>query len=231
MKQFNQITLGISDRSFGSIKEKGIIHSLNLKKFLTQVEIKTDKVVFPRQVHGNKIHEVYDNSLQIVPNADGLITRQKQVFIAVATADCLPVFFYDLKKSYVGVLHAGYKGILKGIIEKMVDLFLQKGSSKQDINVGIGPGIGVCCYDIPKEREFRFRKRFPKLNGFIKYENDKVFLNLKEIARQIITNKGIPERNLEILPYCTKCYNKIFYSYRGDSRETFGEFVSVIGIK
>ena len=52
--------------------------------------------------------------------ADAIITDQKNLPIAVLTADCVPILLYDRKKKIIAAIHAGWKGALKGIIQKVI---------------------------------------------------------------------------------------------------------------
>jgi len=162
-----------------------------------------------------------------IPKADGLITSRKNVFLGVVTADCLPVIFYDKKSEIVGIVHAGYKGILKGILKNMVLSFKKLGSDTKNILVAIGPSIGVCCYDVSIERVEMFVNAFEGIKTH-KIRNGKYFLDLKNIAKQSLISEGVSENNIEVSNICTKDYIKDFFSFRGEGR-IVGEFVTIVG--
>ena len=71
--------------------------------------------------------------------ADGAVTDQKNIILAIRTADCAPILFYDSNHQVIGVAHAGWRGALRGIIENTLDLMLSHGAKKQDIVAAIGP--------------------------------------------------------------------------------------------
>ena len=64
--------------------------------------------------------------------ADAIITNQKKFPIAVLTADCVPILFYD-KKKMIAAIHAGWKGAFKGIISKVIKFMIKKGSKTKNI--------------------------------------------------------------------------------------------------
>ncbi len=223
-----QIICAVSTRYFGSIKIKNKIYRKNLEKFAKVLGINAKNILFPNQVHGSKIRFVKNLGIDIAAT-DGLITDKKNLFLGIVTADCLPICFWDSQKSLVGIVHAGYKGILKGIVERLVNGFKSLGSSVGNIKVAIGPAIGACCYNVSFDRIRMFRDKYPNLKTYQK-KDGKDFLDLKNIVFQILTKEGIKRNNIEMAPLCTKCNIQTFFSYRGDTKETFGEFATVIGM-
>jgi len=175
--------------------------------------------------------------LAYILNADGLITNKKNVFLCIVTADCLPVIFYDEKMGIVGIAHVGYKGILKGILKNMVLGFKKMRSDTKDILVGIGPAIGVCCYDVSYERIKMFDNLLnadgdsgqARMTNLYQLRKGKYFLDLKNIAKQIFISEGILEKNIEVSDICTKDNIKEFFSFRGEGPKNFGEFATIVG--
>jgi YfiH family protein len=248
-----KLTHGVSTKFFGSIKNNGIINKKNLKGFLNALGVDIKTVVFPEQVHGSRVVVIptsvegsrttsfgeRDSSTTLgmtggakivhIPNADGLITNKKNVFIGIVTADCLPVIFYDGKKSIVGIAHAGYKGLLSGVLPKMLKAMKKMGADVKDMKVAIGPAIGVCCYEVYQERIKMFDNVFKGIEAY-QIRDGKYFLDLKNIARQILTLDGIQQKNIEVSDICTKDNVKNFYSFRGEGPKNFGEFATIVGI-
>ena len=230
LSSFSQLVHGISTRKYGSIKQKGVVFTDNLENFLDAFSPPFCEVVFTRQVHGKDVLSVTNAPDKVLDNADGLITTSPGFFIGIATADCLPILFFDTKQQRIAVIHAGYKGILKGIIEETLTLYKEKGSDPTDILVGIGPGIGVCCYNVPQYRVVDFEQTYSFEEMYEKRDGE-YFLDLKNIARAILNKHGVSASHIETVPFCTKCDNNLFFSFRGDTKETFGEFATIIGLR
>lgn len=224
------IVHGISTRKFGLMKKGGMINYGNFVKFADILRINNDKTVFMKQVHGNKVKIVKNAAEKIINNVDGIITSKKRVFLCVVTADCLPIVFYDPKNQIVGALHAGYRGILSGILEKMFSIFKKLGCLEKDIVVGVGPSIRKCCYSVNFQRIKKFEERFPDFRGIYQYREGEYYLSLENVALKVLLKLGFKKENIEVSPICTKSNVDRFYSYRGDTKKTFGEFVTVIGM-
>lgn len=80
-------------------------------------------VVKPTQKHTNHVVEIITGS-EDLDAYDGLYTKQKDITLAIGTSDCAPICF--ISKNQIGILHAGWRGALSGIIEKMLEFFSEK---------------------------------------------------------------------------------------------------------
>ena len=112
------------------------------------------KLVFANQIHSNIVRVVTDKdclgslSHRDYPECDGLVTNTPGVAIAVFTADCTPILYYDPVTGAVGAAHAGWRGTAAGIAEKTVEAMVSAfGCDPKNIRAAIGPNIGVCCFE------------------------------------------------------------------------------------
>lgn len=71
--------------------------------------------------------------------ADGAVTDKEGIILAIRTADCAPILFYDAEHQIIGAAHAGWRGALRGIIENTLDLMLSLGAEKNKIAAAVGP--------------------------------------------------------------------------------------------
>lgn len=197
---------GISTRNFGSMKNTdNTINRNNLEKFLAALSLPKWGICM-EQVHGNTVTTVLDNEKLLIESTDGLITNKKNIPLCVATADCLPILFFDAKKEAIGVVHGGRRGLEAGIVENIVKEFVRQfGSNPKDIIVGIGPGIEKNCYEI-----------------------DGYFLDIYKKAVDSLLSSGVLATNIESLDICTKD-SQDFYSYRkGDDTNRFVSVISLV---
>jgi YfiH family protein len=88
---------------------------------------------------------------------DGLMTDEPGVLLGVQTADCFPILIADTRRRAVAAFHAGWRGTLKGIVERGVGSMRKEfGSQPEDLTAAIGPGIGNCCFTVGPEVEALF---------------------------------------------------------------------------
>ncbi|TPG62717.1 polyphenol oxidase family protein [Ewingella americana] len=99
-----------------------------------------------KQVHGVRIVDVVEPA-QESGEADGFYTALPGILLTVFSADCLPVIFCRKDGKRVGVIHAGWRGLKAGIIEKMAERINQDGSTANWV-ASVGPSAHPCCYEV-----------------------------------------------------------------------------------
>lgn len=227
--KYKNIAYGISSKACGSMKKNSADTNREaLSQFAGSFGI-TDNVVCMRQIHSGNVTIIDDASDLQISETDSLLTDKKHIPLAVLTADCLPLLFYDPKKNVIAATHAGYKGLLNHIIENTIHRFISDfKSDPKNIIVGIGPSIERDCYEVGEERIEKFKKVYPKFKKIYKEQDGKFYLDLRSIARQCLVKEGILEEHIEIMNICTKC-DPNFYSYRGgDGNNRFVSIISLI---
>jgi YfiH family protein len=162
---------------------------------------------------------------------DGLYTQLSDIVLMIKTADCVPVIMVWSGENRNGVmavsiLHAGWRGILAGIVEKSVKLFSDFNQDLNNVTVIIGPSAGNCCYEVSGELADRFEKLVP---GSVSGGSKGYFLDLKFAVAMKLMNSGISRSRIFVSPVCTICSEDGYPSYRREG-EKAGRMISFIGI-
>ena len=110
----------------------------NRKIALKKLGIKK-KLFLVNQVHSNRVIFLKEGSELDPTNADGIITNREDIVIGILTADCAPIII--LGKNNFGIVHAGWRGALSGIIENSVKTMLEIGELKQNLFFFVGPHL------------------------------------------------------------------------------------------
>jgi len=187
----------------------------NFDIFLDVFDLKINNTVSTNQVHGKNIIQVkkFKENSEL---SDGLITDLEEIGLMTFHGDCIPVFFADIKKKVVALVHSGWRGTFKGISVEMIDLMVNTyDSNLADIIVGIGPGIGECCYAVGLEVFNQFISKDEAYRKFFTKKNDKYMMDLKKIIQFDLLREGIFVKNIEVSKLCTKCNMDLFFSHRG----------------
>jgi purine-nucleoside/S-methyl-5'-thioadenosine phosphorylase / adenosine deaminase len=194
------------------------------------VGIHDGRIVTMKQVHGDNIVEVKDKNLKEAGEADGMMTGEKDIYLGVLTADCVPLLFVAPKQKLAAAVHAGWRGTMEGIAEKTVRLFkTQYDVEPNDLEVALGPSIGVCCYEVKDDVTGPLMKKWGKLTTpSIFIREGKSFVNLRRLNRDILRACGVLGNKLFQVGPCTSCAADEFFSYRRERRET-GRQISFIG--
>ncbi len=223
----NGVVMATSTRRIGSA---GYDRVEKLKEFAALLEINPHTFVFSRQVHGDRIHEITHpqtgETFVKLDGVDAMITPIPGVMLSVFTADCVPVFFADPVRRIVAIAHCGWKGTLRNLTRKVIQRFLKSGCRVNDLHVHIGPAICGSCYEVSPELIHQFKKAFgneSEERGFIRGR----CLDLKLLNMWQAQQEGVQSERLAVSPFCTKCRNDLFYSYRTEG-DRAGRMISTI---
>jgi len=141
--------------------------------------------------------------------ADGLWTDEPRVPILAMSADCLPIALVRANGGAraVAVLHAGWRGLLAGIVAAGTEALGGRG-----LAAAVGPGIGPCCYEVGEEVAAPFRERL----------GDDVVsggrLDLWTSAERALRAAGV--EHVHRFDRCTACEPETFFSHRRDGGRT-----------
>lgn len=167
-----------------------------------------------RQVHGAQV-AVLDatSSANAWPAADAAVTRTPGVVCAVRMADCLPVFLADVRGGAVAVAHAGWRGMVAGVLATTVAAMERLGSGPQRLAAWLGPAIGPAAFEVGPEVRDAFRMRDTlALTCFTPGRNGKWQADLYALAALQLREAGV--RTIGGGGFCTHANANRFFSYR-----------------
>jgi polyphenol oxidase len=163
-----------------------------------------------QQVHGIVAVDAAAMAKTIV--ADASFSRQPGVVCAVMTADCLPVLFCDRVGSVVAAAHAGWRGLLAGVLEQTV---AGMQVPAEQLLAWLGPAIGPACFEVGDEvREAFVARDAAAVLAFKPYTQGKWLANLELLAQQRLDSLGVSA--VFGGGMCTVNGHGRFYSYRRD---------------
>lgn len=224
LSQLDGVIHGFSNRSAGDMEHSGEHRGSFARKLGFKIS-----PVLSEQVHDNRIQTVDRQSVGIVSGVDGLVSRGAPV--AVVAADCIPMLLVDPEGKVCAAIHAGWKGTLGGVVGNAVQEMVKVGGDVRRIYVALGPHIGACCYDVPENRARTFRERFGKDEKMAFVVDGLWYLDIGWANYRQLLSAGVTEDHIDAPPTCTSCQNNDFFSYRKDSKETYGKMMAVIGFK
>lgn len=172
------------------------------------------------QIHSTDVVDLDQDSNR---QADAAVTRSPNTVLAIMTADCLPILLCDKQGTEIAAIHAGWRGLAQGIIDKTLE---KMHSQPQNLMAWLGPSICQTCFETGNDVKLAFIKQYDleEDHFFIKKQEDKWLANLPALAKMILGKLGVNkvfESN-----YCTIENTQLFYSYRRE-RQT-GRMASLI---
>lgn len=218
---------GYSSRHLGDMRRKE-----HLVHVLEQMGISADATICCEQVHGDRIAIVGPSDRgKKISGCDGLVLKNEGIPTAlrIRIADCVPILCVDPHAHIIGIAHAGWKGTLSRIARKLIQKMRECGADPAHIDVAIGPHIGTCCYTVGEERARLFQKRFGKDEKISAHSKGQWHVDIGYVNVQTLMRAGMRPDHIDASDQCTSCQSTEFYSYRKDTKETFGEQMAIIG--
>ena len=222
-----EVVAVMSEREDGSMKlfRDNNLNLENRANFFEKIGIGKNKIIAAEIVHGTTVAIVDRASAGIILGADGVVTKDENIFLSVTVADCIPVYFYDTENKIIGLVHAGWRGIVGGIIENAVKEILDLGGKVENMKVALGPGINKRHFEIKDD----ILGNFSDYAEFIIHKENKIFVNLKGIIKQQLKDSNINSENIEDNNQCTM-ENSRYFSYRRDKPKVTEAMVAIIGV-
>lgn len=212
----------------------------NFRRIAEVFQSTPDKIVCSRQTHTINVRRVTAEDLGkgvVRPadyeDVDGLITDVPGIILATFYADCVPLYFVDVKNRAIGLSHSGWRGTVnrmgKATLQAMEKAF---GTSPADVIAAIGPSICQDCYEVGEEVAASFQESFPgEWEELLKdgRQPGKYQLDLQEANRRILIDAGVLPQNIAVTDICTCCNKELLFSHRGSDgkRGNLGAFLEL----
>ncbi len=165
------------------------------------------------QVHGAAVAVLGAGTVAAAKTADAAVTRERGIVCAVLVADCLPVLLADRHGSVVGVAHAGWRGLVAGVVEATVAALGNLGAGTNELVAWLGPAIGPAAFEVGADVRGALLARDAALaQCFVPHNDGKWLADLYAIARNRLAIAGVTQVGGG--GYCTRTDATRFFSYR-----------------
>ena len=184
----------------------------NRRRVCAEAGADAERLAMNRQMHSALVHRARAGVRGATPG-DGLWTDEPDLPLLALTADCLPIALARVEGEApaVAVLHAGWRGLLGGIVAEGVRALGGR------LHAAIGPAIGPCCYEVGPEVATPFAAAFgPEVVRGRK-------LDLWSAAERALSEAGV--ETVERVDLCTCCNPELFFSHRRTGEPRGGQGV------
>jgi YfiH family protein len=202
----------------------------NRRRCVAALELEGTPLTVAGLVHGAAVAAVesapvtpmVDGSL-LVAAVDALTSATPGRPLLITAADCLQVILLDPATPAVGLVHAGWRGLVAGSIGATIAaMHAGYGSDPSRMLAGIGPGLGPCCAEFTDPSRDLPDTFAPYIRGRR--------VDLWAAARCQLRDAGLDEARIELCGICTRCRKDEFFSHRGDYQHT-GRFAAIVSLR
>jgi hypothetical protein len=175
------------------------------------------------QTHSNIA--VNADLISSIVDADASYSKKLGTVCGVLTADCLPVFVSNKEGTAVGIAHAGWRGLVGGIIESLIESF---DDNSEDLIVHLGPAISQLSFEVGEEVKSQYLSKNKNFESCFTFLNNKYYLDLYASAKVVLRGFGI-----SLISGGERCtYNESgqYFSYRRDGDQS-GRMAHLIWIE
>jgi len=189
----------------------------NRKKLVKYYDLPSEPR-YLNQIHSHKCLTFNSSECE----GDALYTNKKNEVCAILTADCLPIFITDALGQEVAVIHAGWKGLLKGVIEETIKSFDSK-----NLVAHFGPAISQDKFEVGKEVRDQYISKDSIFKSAFKTITGKQYLDLYHAAKLILNTFDIYK--ISGGDECTFKQKDEYFSFRRDGKNS-GRMANLIWI-
>lgn len=191
------------------------------KELCAELGIDDGHLVLPRQTHTDNVFVLDRKYFETFPemrwrlleDQDAVVTREKGVCIGVSTADCVPVLMVDAEAGVIAAVHAGWRGMVKRIPQKALEVMECLGADAQRVRVEVGPSIARESFEVGEEVVDAFLDE-----GFhpciLSREWAKPHIDLWQACSMQLEEAGVPQRNMQFAGVDTFAHPDEFFSAR-----------------
>jgi YfiH family protein len=191
--------------------------------------VEDPRIFFLSQVHG-AVARVLGGSEELdairLLEGDALASVRSDLACSVRTADCLPILVADRRSGAATAIHAGWRGIVRGVVEAGVESLRDVAAGETELVVAIGPHIRERAFEVSEDVALELEASSP-VGGVVDRTRAKPHVNLVGIVRGKLARLGIPAESVDDVGGCTLTEPERYFSFRRDGRVS-GRLLSAI---
>lgn len=183
------------------------------------------RLVIPYQTHDTRCLPIDPAFLQLsaaeqqerLQGVDALLTCEKNVCIAISTADCVPLLLYDAAHGVVAAVHSGWRGTVKGILPQTLQLLQQQfGTCGSHLYAAIGPAISLETFEVGPEVYQAFHDAGFPMDQLARWKADSRHwhIDLPAACHYQLASFGVPGHHIHQSGLCTYSQPETFFSAR-----------------
>jgi YfiH family protein len=203
----------------------------NLARAAQALSVAPASIYYLSQVHGRDAVEIRgteDRRQVVLCEGDALHGQDPRCALGVRMADCLPVLVGDRTTGAAVAIHAGWKGLVAGVIEAGIEAMRRSTGSRGDLVAAIGPHIGVEAFEVSEDVAAVLAGASPDRDVIRTTFGAKPHVDLARIAHAQLRAVGLAEDAVERVPGCTYREPDDFFSFRRDGAKSGRHLAAIV---
>lgn len=206
-------SLNLGNPSGCSIQDDRERIEANYERLIAAAGCPAGEVLRVHQIHGNKVAAVVTGeAFDISQQGDALVSSDPRRTISVRVADCVPILIAGGDGGTVAAVHAGWRGIVGGVIPATLREMSRKHSG--EFVAAIGPCIGGDAFEVGVEVLAEFEKLFGSAAPIRRLPDRKGRVDLRAAAKMQLIGGGVREERIDSTDRCTFEHREEFFSHR-----------------
>lgn len=183
-----------------------------------------------KQVHGAAVVEargILPGEVAVAGYGDALVTTERGLVVAIATADCVPVILVDVEAGALAVVHAGWRGTAARVADAALDALVARGGRLDRVHALFGPSISRDAYEVGPEVLAALDGALP-LGAAVPGRGDRSFLDVAACNEAALLRRGVRAERIVRPRLCTFGEPERFSSYRQNGAKAGRIFTGAI---
>jgi YfiH family protein len=178
------------------------------------------RVYYLSQVHGAVTHALDGTELPeavVTLEGDALVSGAPGVACGVRSADCVPILVADKTSGAVAAIHAGWRGVVRGVVEAGVAALRARAGGAGELVAAVGPHIRVGAFEVSDAVAEELAAVSP-VPGVVERGGAKPHVSLARIVRAKLEALGLAAGAIDDVGGCTVADPERFFSFRRDGK-------------
>jgi YfiH family protein len=233
---------GVSEGPFSSLSFSTAVGDApehvdeNLRRAATLLGVEASQVHYLSQVHGRAAHfypagDTLTRAELLTLEGDALGGSDPRRAYGVRSADCVPILIADVETGAVMAIHAGWRGVVAGVVEAGVDCLRQNIGGAGRLLAAIGPHISAAAFEVSEEVAAELDAVCPVRGAVSRPRaasgSTKPHVDLRFIVTQKLLAHGLIEAGIDQVGGCTYRDSEHYFSFRRDGKRS-GRHLSAI---
>ncbi len=204
----------------------------NLRRAGSVLGVPPERIVYLSQVHGTEAHfftAPATRAQTITLEGDAVGGACAGHAYGVRSADCVPILLADAGSGQVMAIHAGWRGVVAGVVEAGVERLRQSLGGDGRLIAAIGPHISKRAFEVSEDVALELSRSCPSPSSEVvtRKSGEKPRVDLRLIVTQKLLALGLPEASIDQVGGCTWRSPELYFSFRRDGKRS-GRHLSAI---